>query len=109
MIPVQPIGDRVLVQSIIESRTRDSGIIMPGDAITDVHKKGRVVKVGTGKVSKKGVQIPIDLEEGDVVVYSRFLENTHSGEALRNSLPDNHFIIETKDILYVVEEGENSH
>jgi chaperonin GroES len=64
------LGDRVLVKAI-EEEARASGIVIP-DAAQEKPQKGVVVAVGPGARDKNGVRVPVDLAEGDHVLYSRY-------------------------------------
>jgi len=72
LIPIQPLGDRVLIREIGEEpmeRTTATGIIIPESAEKDSGgKKGIVVAAGNGKIDD-GKRIPVDLEIGATVLY----------------------------------------
>lgn len=72
LMPIQPLGDRVLIKEIGEEkmeRTTATGIIIPESAEKESGgKKGKVVAVGTGKIDD-GLRIPLETSVGDTVLY----------------------------------------
>jgi len=102
---VRPQNDYVLVESPPDASDQTSGgIIKPEGAIEDINIWGTVLAVGPGRLTKKGVRIPIDAKVGDRVLFVRFLKKTRTGEALVQVLGNNQFLIQEKDILAVDEE-----
>ena len=68
---VKPLNDKVLVIRIEEEQTTSGGIIIP-DAAKEKPQEGKVIAVGTGKVNDKGERIPLDVKEGDRVLFSKY-------------------------------------
>ncbi len=69
---LKPLGDRVIVQAIEEEETTASGIVLP-DTAKEKPQKGKVVAVGDGAWDDDGEKrIPLDVAEGDEVVYSKY-------------------------------------
>jgi chaperonin GroES len=67
---LKPLGDRVLVQPVEEEETTASGIVLP-DTAKEKPQKGKVLAVGEGKL-EDGKRIPLDVSEGDEVLYSKY-------------------------------------
>ena len=67
---LKPLGDRVLVQPVEEEETTASGLVLP-DTAKDKPQKGKVLAVGEGKL-EDGKRIPLDVSEGDEVLYSKY-------------------------------------
>jgi chaperonin GroES len=65
------LGDRVLVKAIEEDQTRASGLVIP-EAAQEKPQKGTVIAVGPGARDKNGARVPVDLAEGDHVLYTRY-------------------------------------
>jgi co-chaperonin GroES (HSP10) len=105
---LQPRGDWILVLPLTEERETESGIVFPDEARRQIWKRGKVLKVGTGKVVKKGslagTMVRPDVQEGDIVRYLFALEKTHTGIQLRSTLGEA-FLIQEKDIVGVEEDG----
>ena len=81
---LKPLGDRLIVKPIDEEETTASGIVLP-DTAKEKPQKGKVVAVGDGKWDEDGEKrIPLDVAEGDEVLYSKYggTEVTVEGEDL---------------------------
>jgi len=68
---LKPLGDRLIVKPIEEEETTASGIVLP-DTAKEKPQKGKVVAVGDGTVKEDGTRQPIDVSEGDEVLYSKY-------------------------------------
>jgi chaperonin GroES len=68
---LKPLGDRLLVKPSDEEETTASGIVLP-DTAKEKPSKGKVLAVGDGAVKEDGTRQPIDVSEGDEVLYSKY-------------------------------------
>jgi chaperonin GroES len=68
---LKPLGDRLIVQAIEEDQTTASGIVLP-DTAKEKPQKGKVLAVGDGRLDEDGKRIPLDVSEGDEVLYSKY-------------------------------------
>jgi chaperonin GroES len=68
---LQPLGDRLIVEAIEEEETTSSGIVLP-DTAKEKPQRGRVLAVGPGGRDEDGEYIPIDLAEGDEIIFSKY-------------------------------------
>ena len=68
---LQPLGDRLIVEVLDEEEVTSSGIVLP-DTAKEKPQRGRVLAVGPGGLNDKGDRTPIDLEEGDEIVFSKY-------------------------------------
>ena len=69
---LKPLGDRLIVKPVDEEETTASGIVLP-DTAKEKPQKGKVVAVGDGKWDEDGEKrIPLDVAEGDEVLYSKY-------------------------------------
>jgi chaperonin GroES len=68
---LKPLGDRLIVKPIEEEETTASGIVLP-DTAKEKPQKGKVVAVGDGAVNEDGSRRPLDVAEGDEVLYSKY-------------------------------------
>ena len=80
---LKPLGDRLIVKPIEEEETTASGIVLP-DTAKEKPQKGKVLAVGDGALKEDGSRQPIDVSEGDEVLYSKYggTEVTVEGEDL---------------------------
>jgi len=69
---LKPLGDRLIVQALEEEETTASGIVLP-DTAKEKPQRGKVLAVGEGKWVEDGdKRIPLDVDEGDEVLYSKY-------------------------------------
>jgi chaperonin GroES len=68
---LKPLGDRLIVRAIEEEEATASGIVLP-DTAKEKPQKGKVLAVGEGKIDDSGKRIPLDVSEGDEVLYSKY-------------------------------------
>ena len=67
---LKPLGDRLIVKAIDEEETTASGLVLP-DTAKEKPQKGKVIAAGDGRI-EDGERIPLDVEEGDEVLYSKY-------------------------------------
>jgi len=68
---LQPLGDRLIVEVLEEEEQTVSGIVLP-DTAKEKPQKGKVLAVGDGKLDDNGQRQPLDVAEGDEVLYSKY-------------------------------------
>jgi chaperonin GroES len=68
---LQPLGDRLIVEVLDEEETTVGGIVLP-DTAKEKPQRGRVLAVGPGSRDDNGKFVPMDLEEGDEIVFSKY-------------------------------------
>ncbi len=68
---LKPLGDRLIVQAIEEEETTQSGIVLP-DTAKEKPQRGKVLAVGDGKIGEDNERVPLDVAEGDEVLYSKY-------------------------------------
>jgi chaperonin GroES len=68
---LKPLGDRLIVQAIEEEETTASGIVLP-DTAKEKPQRGKVLAVGDGALNDDGERTPVDVAEGDEVLYSKY-------------------------------------
>ena len=68
---LKPLGDRLIVRAVEEEETTASGIVLP-DTAKEKPQKGKVLAVGDGKLDDNGQRVPLDVAEGDEVLYSKY-------------------------------------
>jgi chaperonin GroES len=93
---IRPLHDRILVKRVEEEEKTKGGIIIP-DTAKEKPQEGKVIAVGSGKVSEDGKVTPLDVKKGDKILFSKYsgTEVTIDGEE--------HLIIREDDILGIVE------
>ena len=93
---IKPLEDRVVIKIAQAEQTTASGLVIPETA-KEKPQEARVVAVGPGRVDEKGNRIPVDIKEGDVVVFSRYggTEVKYQGEE--------YLILSARDVLAIVD------
>ena len=64
-------NDRVLVKRIEEVQVTKGGILIP-DTAKEKPIEGKVISVGPGKMSDAGNRMPLQLKEGDRVLFGKY-------------------------------------
>jgi len=93
---IRPLHDRIVVKRVEEEERTKGGIIIP-DSAKEKPAEGKVVAVGSGKVSDKGDRIPMDVKAGDTILFSKYggTEVKMDGEE--------YLIMREDDVLAIVE------
>ncbi|MCE5242249.1 MAG: co-chaperone GroES [Syntrophobacteraceae bacterium] len=68
---LKPLHDRIVVKCLDEEGKTAGGIIIP-DTAKEKPQQGRVVSVGAGKIAENGKRTPLDVREGDRVLFSKY-------------------------------------
>ena len=68
---LQPLGDRLIVEALEDEETTVSGIVLP-DTAKEKPQRGRVLAVGPGARNDKGELVPLDVAEGDEIIFSKY-------------------------------------
>jgi chaperonin GroES len=93
---VVPLGDRVVVKQTRQDEVRASGLVIP-DTAREKPQLGVVIAVGPGRLDDNGKRIPIDLKNGDRVLYAKY-----SGQDVPRGVfgdEDDYMILKDTDVL----------
>jgi chaperonin GroES len=74
MAKLTPLHDRILVRRVEEAETTRGGIIIP-DTAKDKPQEGEVIAVGKGKINDEGKVRPLDVKEGDRILFGKYSGN----------------------------------
>ena len=94
-ISIKPLEDRIVVQTAEAEQTTASGLVIP-DTAKEKPQEGRVVATGPGRIDDKGNRVPLDVAEGDVVIFSKY-----GGTEVKYDGSD-YLLLNARDILAVV-------
>jgi chaperonin GroES len=94
-VNIKPLEDRIVVKTLEAEQTTASGLVIP-DTAKEKPQEGEVLAVGPGRVDDNGQRIPLDVEVGDKVIYSKYggTEVKYAGQEL--------LILSARDILAVL-------
>lgn len=96
MAKIRPLGDRVVVKPDPKEEMTRSGIVIP-DTAKEKPQEGRVTAVGNGRLLDNGSRSPMDLHEGDHVMFAKYggTEVIQDGET--------YLVLRENDVLAVLE------
>ena len=94
-VGIRPLHDRVIVRRIDEGEQKVGGIIIP-DTAKEKPQQGRVIAVGKGKTEKDGKVTPLDVKEGDTVLFGKY-----SGQEIKLD-GEEYLIMREEEILGVL-------
>ena len=93
---LRPLGDRVVIQPTPREEMTKSGIVLP-DTAKEKPQEGKVIAAGPGRLTDEGKREPMDVKQGDTVLYAKYAGTEFKVEG------DELLIVSQKDILAIVE------
>jgi chaperonin GroES len=93
---LRPMHDRILVKRVAEEQTTKGGIIIP-DSAKEKPAEGKVVAVGNGKVTDEGKRVPLEVKEGNRILFGKY-----SGTEVKID-GDEYLIMREDDVLGILE------
>lgn len=93
----RPLGDRILVKPLSREETTKSGIVLP-DTAKERPQQGTVVAVGSGVRGDSGELRPLDVHEGQRVLFAKY-----SGTEFKID-NEEHLFLRESDVLAVISE-----
>ena len=97
---LNPLEDRIAVLPSEEEQTTVSGIVIP-DTAKEKPQEGEVMAVGPGRF-EDGQRIPMDVNVGDTVIYSKYGGTEVKVEG------DEYLVLSARDVLAVVSIGRKA-
>ena len=94
---IRPLYDRIVVKRIEEQETKIGGLFIP-DSAKEKPQEGEVVAVGKGKRLEDGKLVPLELKQGDRILFGKY-----SGSEIR--LDGQEYLIMREDEVLGVLEG----
>lgn len=92
----KPMQNRVIIKRLVEKNTTDGGIYIPG-TVLEKPDSGTVIAVGPGKITDKGVLIPMEVEPFNIVLFAK-----GAGSEVKLDGED-YLVMREDDIIGVVE------
>jgi len=93
---LRPLHDRVLVKRLEEQDERHGSIIIP-DTAKEKPQEGKVIAVGTGKVTDDGKKLPLAVKEGDRILFGKY-----SGSEVKIDGTE-YLIMKEEDVLAILD------
>jgi chaperonin GroES len=72
MTKIVPLNDHVVVEALEPETKTESGFIIPDTASKEKPMQGKVIAVGPGKMDENGKRLPMDVKEGDKVLFTKY-------------------------------------
>ena len=95
-VVLKPLEDRIVVEPLEAEQVTASGLVIP-DTAKEKPQEGKVLAVGPGRFDDKGARVPVDVQVGDVVLYSKYggTEVKYSGQE--------YLVLSARDVLAIIE------
>lgn len=94
-VSIKPLEDRIVIKKVEAVTTTASGLVIP-DSAKEKPQEGTVVAVGPGRVDDNGNRVPLDVAEGDVVLYSKY-----GGTEVKVG-NEEYLVLSARDVLAIV-------
>jgi chaperonin GroES len=96
---IRPLGDRIVIRRFEAQEKTAGGILLP-DTAKNKPQKGKVLAVGPGRLLKDGTRRPLQVKEGDTVLFT-----TWAGDEYREGQKrENILLMREEDVLAVLDE-----
>ncbi|MGB8347991.1 MAG: co-chaperone GroES [Ktedonobacteraceae bacterium] len=95
MAKIRPVGDRVVIKPAAKEEVTKSGIVIP-DTAKEKPQEGTVIAIGSGRLLDNGDRSPIDVREGDLVLYAKYGGTEFKLEG------EEYLVLKESDILAVI-------
>lgn len=94
-IALKPLEDKIIIKQAPAETTTASGLVIP-DSAKEKPQQGEVLAVGPGRMTDDGKRVPMDIKEGDKVLYSKY------GGTEVNYKGEDYLILSSRDILAIL-------
>ncbi len=94
---IKPLSDHILIEPMKREEKTKTGILLPETAEKDKPEQGKVVAVGPGRKTSSGKVIPLEVKEGDIVLFTKYGPN-------EIKIDDKEYLVaKEEDILAILE------
>lgn len=94
---IKPLSDHVLIEPLKQEEKTKSGILLPETAEKEKPEQGKVIAVGPGKKTDEGKVVPLQVQAGDIVLFTKYGPN-------EVKIDDKEYLIaREEDILAIIE------
>jgi chaperonin GroES len=92
----RPLYDRILVERVESEEVTKGGFILP-DTAKEKPQQGKIIAVGKGRRMEDGKIIPLELKEGDTILFGKYSGSEIKVEGVE------YLIMKEDDVLGLVE------
>jgi chaperonin GroES len=96
-LKLRPLGDRVVVEPIEQEETFAGGQLVLPETAKEKPQQGKILAVGAGRKDEGGKRIPMDVEEGQTILFAKYAGTEVKVEGKKL------LILKESDILAIVE------
>jgi len=97
IMKIKPLSDHILIEPMKREEKTKTGILLPETAEKDKPEQGKVVAVGPGRKTSSGKVIPLEVKEGDIVLFTKYGPN-------EIKIDDKEYLVaKEEDILAILE------
>jgi chaperonin GroES len=96
---LRPLGDRIVVRRSEAQDMTAGGILLP-DAAKNKPQKGTVLAVGAGRLLKSGVRRPLQVKEGDTILFTAWAGDEFREQSTSSVI----LLMREEDVLAVLDE-----
>ena len=96
---IRPLGDRIVVRRSESVEKTAGGILLP-DSAKDKPHRGKILAVGPGRLLKDGSRKPLQVKEGDSVIFTSWAGDEFKENRSRDAI----LLMREEDVLAVVDE-----
>jgi len=93
---IRPLHDRIVIQRVAEETKTSGGLFIP-DSAKEKPARGKVIAVGQGKRDDDGKRIPLDVKEGDEILFGKY-----AGTELKLD-GEEHIVLREDEVLAVID------
>jgi chaperonin GroES len=94
---IKPLGDRIVVRRFSAEEKTTGGILLP-DTAKNKPQKGEVLAVGPGRLLKDGTRQPLQVKEGDAILFTSW-----AGDEFKHRTGDEILLMREEDVLAVLD------
>jgi chaperonin GroES len=95
-LKLKPLGSRVVIKALEREEKTNTGIYLP-DTAKEKPQEGKVLAVGPGDRDEDGKRVPVELKEGDRVLYQKYAGTEFKLDG------EEYLILSEKDVLALIE------
>jgi chaperonin GroES len=96
---LKPVGDRIVVRRSEGQEKTKGGILLP-DSAKEKPQKGKVLAVGSGRIMKDGKRRPLQVKEGDVILFTAWAGDEFHERGSSDAI----LVMREEDVLAVLDE-----
>src|SRR5205823_8731397 len=97
LMNIKPLSDRIVVRRFEAEEKTTGGILLP-DTAKNKPQKGKVLAVGPGKLLKDGTRRPLQVKEGDTVLFTAWAGDEFKERGSSDAI----LVMHEEDVLAVV-------